>query len=135
MSKHMRRHRGASPHVDPEFAQALDGDESRSSSGGRHDDHKALHLCRQVQRALTLALGERCVDPALDALYVVDVTPLSGCGHLLVHVAASGDLANVLTSLRLEGPRLRSAVARAINRKRAPELSFVLASADGGRDV
>jgi len=67
---------------------------------------------------------------------VEDVSPAPDCGHLLVHVVipASRSVADALSGLRRDAPRLRSEVAMAITRKRAPELSFVPASATGGDD-
>lgn len=134
LSKHNRR--GASSVVDPDFAAALEGDERKRDSAGRHGEHKARQLCRQAQRALNLALAERGSDPELERLYVDEVTPAPGCGHLLVHfVAPAGRLlSDVLASLRREAPRLRAQVARAISRKQAPELSFVTAMRKEGSD-
>lgn len=126
----------ASSTVDPDFAAALEGDSSRRDSASRRAEHKARQLCRQVQRALNLALAERGADPNLEQLYIEDVTPAPGCGHLLVHFLAPPDqsLADVFVSLRRETPWLRAQVAAAISRKHAPELSFVPAMHVGGSD-
>jgi ribosome-binding factor A len=123
-----KRNRGeASSAVDPDFAEALEGDPSRRDSASRRAEHKARQLCRQVQRALNLALAERGSDPNLEQLYIDDVTPAPGCGHLLAHfVAPLGySLPDVIASLRRDAPWLRAQVATAISRKQAPELSFV----------
>jgi ribosome-binding factor A len=135
LSKQNRR--GASSLVDPNFAAALEGDERQRDSASRHGEHKARQLCRQAQRALNLALAERGSDPVLEQLYVDEVTPAPGCGHLLVHfVAPAGwPLPDMLASLRREAPRLRAQVARAISRKHAPELSFIPAMRLGDSDV
>jgi ribosome-binding factor A len=132
-----RNRREASSDVDADFAAALAGEDRERDSGGRHGEHKARQLCRQVQRALNLALAERGSDPGLEQLYVDEVSPAPGCGHLLVHfVAPAGrSLPEVLGSLRREAPRLRVQVARAISRKQAPELSFIPAMGAGGSDV
>ena len=134
MSKHNRG--GASSIVDPDFAEALEGGADKRDFASRRAEQKARQLCRQVQRALNLALAERGSDPCLEQLYVDDVTPAPGCGHLLVHfvVPASRSLPDALASLRREAPRLRAQVARAISRKQAPELSFVPALGMGGSD-
>lgn len=116
------------PFVDPAFAEALAGDR-RSTGLSRHakQEQKARQLCRQVQRALNLALGGECGDDVLRELYVADVTPAGGAGHLLVHVTVPGHVgvAAVLERLERVGPRLRAIVAQAVTRKHAPELSFV----------
>lgn len=96
--------------------------------------HKARQLCRQVQRALNLALAERASVVGLDQLYVVDVTSDFGCGHLFVHfsVPEKRSMADVLASLERAAPRLRAQVAGAICRKRAPALTFMPAMSGGG---
>ena len=83
---------GASSAVDPDFAAALEGDSDRRDSAARRAEHKTRQLCRQVQRALSLALAERGADPGLEQLYIEDVTPAPGCGHLLVHFVAPPEI-------------------------------------------
>jgi ribosome-binding factor A len=131
-----RRPRGSSDFVDPEFALALGGSTSDRLSSGRQVERKARQLCRQVQRALNLALADRRSDDGLNDLFVEHVSPAPDCGHLLVHVIVPADrpVDDALSALRRDAPRLRSEVAMAISRKRAPELSFVPAFPDGGDD-
>ena len=135
MSKHKRRR--ASPVIDPEFAAALEDDDCRQDCADGRREHKTRQLCRQAQRAINLALAEWGSDIVLEQLYVDDVTPAPGCGHLLVHfVAPAGSpLPDVLACLRRAAPRLRAQVARAISRKHAPELSFAPAMRAGGGDA
>lgn len=136
MRKHSRG-RGDAPLRDPEYVQALEESGKRGFSSRRHGEHKARQLCRQVQRALNLALGDRGTSTSLDDLFVDDVTPAPDSGHLLVHVVipAGRSVGEVLATLRVETPRLRSEVAGAVHRKRAPELSFVPTVPIGGDDV
>lgn len=135
MSKHNRK--GFLSIEEQDFAAALEGDEQKGRSTGRHGEHKTRQLCRQVQRALNLALAERGSDQVLEQLFVDEVSPAPGCGHLLVHFVAPADqsVADILAGLNREAPRLRAQVARAISRKQAPELSFVPAYRAGGEDV
>lgn len=134
--KHRRRPKGSVEFVDPEFAQALGGGTSDRWSSGKQAERKTRQLCRQVQRALNLALADRCADENLNDLFVEDVSAAPDCGHLLVHVIApvGRSLNDALAALRRDTPRLRSEVASVITRKRAPELSFVPAMPDGGDD-
>ena len=90
-------------------------------------------LCRQVQRAVNLALADGGADVA--DLFVEDVTAGQG-GPLLLHVIVPRNRAvsEVLAALRRDAPRLGCDVARTITRKRAPELAFVPGSAEGGRN-
>jgi ribosome-binding factor A len=122
--------------VDPDFAEALYEDESTRQSSRRQAERKTRQFCRQVQRALNLALADRSVCTGLDDLFVEEVLPAPDCGRLLVHVLipAHRPIADAIRDLGRETPRLRSEVAMAITRKRAPELCFVPAYTDGGND-
>jgi ribosome-binding factor A len=104
-------------------------------SSGRQVERKARQFCRQVQRALNLALADRHTD-GLNGLFVENVSPVPDCGHLLVQVIIPADRSvnEALSALPRDAPRLRSEVAMAITRKRAPELSFVPAFPDGGEN-
>jgi ribosome-binding factor A len=126
MRHHRTRGDDVPPLTDPAFVEALAGSKSKHSPRNRHRDHKAQMLCRQVQRALTLALGD-LRDDVLRELYVADVTCAPNASHLLVHVVWPGRASAVDVLARLEpvAPRLRAEVARSITRKRAPELTFL----------
>src|SRR5262249_18268981 len=108
--------------IDPAFADALADDENRSSSDfSPKRDYKALQLCRQAQRALSLALPVMA-DEILADLIVADVTPAPNASHLLVHiiVPTGRSAVDVIQHLDAAAGRLRAAVAHAITRKRAP---------------
>ncbi|HEY6342408.1 MAG TPA: hypothetical protein VIY49_13015 [Bryobacteraceae bacterium] len=132
MKEHKRRSR-ESEFVDAEFAEALYEADSGSRSPDRQAQRKAQQLCRQVERALNLAFADRNGEDDLGGLFVDEVSPAPDCGRLLVHVAIPADrpAADVIGALRRESPRLRSEVAAAITRKRAPELPFIPASPEG----
>jgi len=96
----------------------------RTTSGNQQQDQrKVRQFCRQVQRALNLALTE-CSSGAST---VEEVVPAPDCGRLLVYVGVplEADVPSAMAELRQLSPRLREEVARAISRKRAPELTFV----------
>jgi ribosome-binding factor A len=134
--KHQNRRRKQSAFENPDFAEALYGASSDRLSSGRQGERKARQFCRQVQRALNLALGDRNADDGMNDLFVENVSPAPDCGHLLVHVAVPSGrpVAEAISALRRDAPRLRSEVAMAITRKRVPELSFVPAFPHGGED-
>ena len=119
--------------MDAEFAEALYEADSGSRSPARQAQRKTQQLCRQVERALNLAFADRNGEDDLGGLFVDEVSPAPDCGRLLVHVVipAGRPAADVISALRRESPRLRSEVAAAITRKRAPELSFIPASPEG----
>jgi ribosome-binding factor A len=120
--------------TDPDFIEALDENESGRASFRRKIERKTQQFCKQVQRALNFALADGSVGEGIEGLYVEEVSPAPDCGRLLVHVLVpvSLQLADVMTALGRETPRLRSEVAAAITRKRAPELCFVPVCAEGG---
>ncbi len=122
--------------MDPDFAEALYEDESGSRSSDRQAQRKARQFCRQVQRALNLALADGNAGDGINGLFIEDVSPAPDCGRLLAHVLIPDGraVADAIGALRRDAPRLRSEVAMAIARKRAPELSFVPAFPDGGAD-
>jgi ribosome-binding factor A len=135
--KHSKRLRhGSTPCVDPDFAFALDGSPDTGRWSNRHGQHKTLQLCKQVQHALNLAFASRYTDDAMSELFVNAVLPAPDCRHLLVQVLVPRDcpVVEVLARLRCDAGYMRSCVAMAITRKRAPELSFVPLSAGGGCD-
>ncbi|MCB1021545.1 MAG: ribosome-binding factor A [Acidobacteria bacterium] len=102
----------------------------------RQFERKTNQFCRQVQRALNLALADPGVCPELEGLYVEEVLPAPHCGRLLVRVLTPDELPveDAMAALGEMAPRLRAEVAAAITRKRAPQLSFVPVDMEGGGD-
>jgi ribosome-binding factor A len=92
------------------------------------DRRKARQLCHQVAQTLSLVFGGE-FENELRELQVVSVTPAPDASQLLVIVApaiADGRLNAAAVRARLaaaEG-KLRSEVAAAITRRRAPKLLF-----------
>lgn len=91
-------------------------------------DRKTLQLCRQVERALSLALaGER--DDVLRDLSVDGVEPMGSAAQLLVRVLVPATVGvpvvEVVQLLDEASPRLRAVVSQSICRKRTPVLSFL----------
>ena len=102
---------------------------SRLDTSRTKGHRKARQLCKQVLRAIDTTLAGDCGDPLLLDLQVLAVDPAPDASHLLVTVQLSGrdESATVEAAYaRLEqvGGFLRSEIARAITRKRAPQLSF-----------
>ena len=85
---------------------------------------------------LNLALADSSAAGIGCDLFVDEVSPAPGCGHLLVHIVVQDgySVVDAMSALRSDASRLRSEVAMAIARKRAPELSFVPVSVQGGDD-
>jgi ribosome-binding factor A len=118
------------PFVDSSFVEALSNRSGRERGSHREKpDHKTMQLCRQAHRALSLALAGECNDDVLRELMVDSVAPAPDPTRLLVRVLIPGALnvalAEILVRLDRATPILRRAVAQAIVRKRAPELSFL----------
>jgi ribosome-binding factor A len=133
VSKRTRERDFASDLNDSEFERALEETEHRKTDRGRRLEQKTRQLCQQARRALNLALAAHSADGALDGVFVIEVSAAAGCGRLVAHVAVPGghSVADALEELRERAPQLRSVVAGYISRKRAPELSFVVAPLGG----
>jgi ribosome-binding factor A len=129
------------------FSDDLQNAEDFFRKPTRHkSDRKTQQLCRQVQRAITMALAGGCGDPMLQALVVEAVEPAPDASRLRVSMSLSAwgrsarpnkdgeyaALADLLGRLEKFAPILRAEVAAAITRKRAPELAFQLV---GAREV
>ena len=103
--------------------------EKRSREAGK-SGHKTYQLCKQAQRALSLALAD-CGDPLLQSLYVQTVEGAPDASRLRVIVACEFDdplpAAQIVARLEYVGKFLRQSVARAIVRKRSPQLVFTVA--------
>lgn len=91
-------------------------------------DRKTEQLCHQVADTLGLVLASEFDDPLLHSLLVVSVTPAPNASQLLVTVRCDTDVAHtpeqILARLQQVAGHLRSTVAEAITRKRAPRLLF-----------
>jgi ribosome-binding factor A len=134
--KQYKRRSEEAQFMDTDFAEALNESESNGRSSDRQAQRKTQQFCRQVQRALNLALANCNAGDGAGGLFVEDVLPAPDCGRLLVQVLipAGQPVADAIGALRRDAPRLRAEVAAAITRKRAPELSFVPAFQEGGID-
>ena len=134
--KYRKRRNQAAEFLDPEFAEALLGNSPKRSSIDRKVQRKTQQFCRQVQRALNLALASGDSQSQGYEVFVEEVSPAPDCGHLLAHIMVSeGDLlSEAMAWLRQNQPRLRAEVAMSIARKRAPELAFVPAFIAGGEN-
>ena len=120
------------PFVDPVFVEELSGRSERANAFRRQKpDHKTMQLCRQAERAISLALMGECDDDVLRGLHVESVTPAPDASRLLVRVVvgrsagAGVTMQVVLERLERVAGLLRAAVAQAVTRKRAPELTFL----------
>jgi ribosome-binding factor A len=128
------------PFVDPVFVEELSGRSERADAlRRRKPDHKTMQLCRQAERAIAFALAGECDDHVLRELYVESVMPAPDASRLLVCVVvtrSAGDgmtMEVVLQRLERAAGLLRAAVAQAVTRKRAPELTFLPLWAEEGR--
>ena len=95
------------------------------SESGRRADRKERQLCRQVQEAVGEALST-LDDDVLSAVWVAGVEPAPDASRLAVLVRAPRDADPELVKAMLArvGGYLRTEVAHAITRKRAPTLTF-----------
>jgi ribosome-binding factor A len=109
------------------------GNDRRAGPEVREIERKACQLCRQVAVTLDEVLAE-CGDDVLQGLHVVNVVPFPDASRLLATVmpvdgqpGAAIAPADVLKHLEHASGHLRSEVAAAVTRKRAPSLLYRLA--------
>ena len=99
------------------------GDRGRSRKG----NWKVLQLCKQVERAATLALGGEWEGDSLLGATVASVEPAPDAGRLRVVVALApekgpDDVEHARAVLSGLTATFRAEVARSIHRKRVPEV-------------
>ena len=90
---------------------------------------KALQLCKQVERAVSVTLASEWLDDVLVGACVVSVDPAPDASRLLVVVllAPGRDLDAIgpaRAALQAASSEFRAEVARSIHRKRVPEVVF-----------
>ena len=134
MSKSKKRHqgppcesRGPDDGIDPKLLFHPDA--------RRRDDRGVLRLCSQARDALTYALAD-CRDASRQSLRVDDVQPAPDATRLAVTLVAASEEEAAAARERLAHAvgMLRSEVAAAVRRRRAPELVFrVLCEAEDVR--
>jgi ribosome-binding factor A len=118
MSRHRRSRRGS-------FAPA----------GPRRPDRKTLQLCSQVADALNYVLSGELDDDVLRNYYVARVEPAPSASRLLVSVSPldrddETPTERVLKRLHEAAPTLRREVAASTNRRKTPELAFIVVQPD-----
>ena len=100
---------------------------------------KAYQLCRQVLDTLQLTLATED-EPLLAGLTVVDVVPAPDSSRMLVIlqpgigelISCASQAEQIMKCLDQHRPRLRSEIARSINRRKTPNLIFELAKLKPG---
>lgn len=112
----------------------------RAGKTVRKAGRKTLQLCSQVRDTLNYLLAGESRDELLALFQVADVRPAPDASQLLVVVQPAVQLDRqidsheVLSRLSAASGQLRTSVAAAITRKRAPKLLFRLVSASWGRE-
>lgn len=91
-------------------------------------DHRLQQACAQAHEVLSLSIEGECRDPVLQQLSVRAVLPDPDGSRLAVYVSApQGESAPaILEALERAKGMLRSQLASELNKKRTPNLRFVL---------
>ena len=92
-------------------------------------DRKALQLCRQIQRELTLILSGELDDDRVRDLFVVSVAPFPSTNLLLVtlqaaEVCSQEQLIMLDAAVSHHQATIRAEIAAAIHRRKTPDLCF-----------
>jgi ribosome-binding factor A len=111
----------------------------RSTRKSNSNHRKAQQLCRQVADTLSLVLSGEFGEELRD-LRVVALTPAPDATQLLVLVApaiagSNVDPDAVIAKLAAVAGRLRSEVAMAITRRRAPKLLFQFVAGQSAEEM
>ncbi len=96
----------------------------------RKTNHKSLQLCRRVERTVGYVLAGDLDDDRVRDMQVVSVVPAPNSHHLLVTLEVPEplpleDLSALDVVLARYKGRIRTTVAHAIHRKKAPDLTLV----------
>ncbi len=118
--------------VDPRYYFAPD---RRAGS----DHRKARQLCRQVTDTLHFVLHGDGSNELLNSLSVISVQPAPDTSRLLVLVQSDLPMTElqpdeVVNLLASQAGRLRTEIARSINRKKTPQLLFQFLPGQLGHD-
>lgn len=141
MSSHKHNRQQARADEGLDDGLALRSNRRRRSSHGRGKghgpgrdsgpavDHKALQLCKQVAHTLADLLAGDCDDEILRGLDVLAVQPAPDASRLLVTLAPGAAACpcppeEVISRLNGVARHLRSEVASAITRRKAPTLIY-----------
>lgn len=94
-----------------------------------HFDRKAMQLCRQIERELTLILSGELDDDRVRDLTVLSVHPFPSTNLLLVtlqapEICTQQQLLQLDQILAQHKPTIRAEIAAAIHRRKTPELCF-----------
>lgn len=109
---------------------SLDGDPEQffgALGARRKTNWKLQQLCRQVERAAALALAEVDVPVGAAVAEVAPAPDASRLGVVVVLLAAGSGaqhLVDTRAALERRAAAFRSEIARAIHRKRVPEVVF-----------
>jgi ribosome-binding factor A len=104
-----------------------DSQEFFSPEQSRRPHRKTLQLCSQIQRTLDYVLSGEMDDDVLRGLMVQQVRPAPDASRLLVTVMPLDEGVSteiILRRLAMASGRLRAEIARSINRRKTPQLSF-----------
>jgi ribosome-binding factor A len=97
------------------------------------ENRKTRQLCQQVARTINLCLND-CDDPVVQAMFLIGVQPAPDSSCLLLHIEVDlddFDHAVAMNAIREQTARLQFEIARSINRKRVPNLTFSVSAAGG----
>ncbi|MEO7734551.1 MAG: ribosome-binding factor A [Kofleriaceae bacterium] len=108
--------------------------EERGSGGARGSERAVGQLRREIERTLTCGLAA-ARDPRLRDLVVLGVDPMPDASCFQVTVATLEALtpdayAALAACLHVARGELRGEIARSLQRKRTPELRFVIGASD-----
>ena len=114
----------------------VDPRESKKEERNNKMTSRDWQLCAQVRRCLLLAVPEALYYKGIPGAEVVSVEPAPDASRLSIMVSVDS---RILTAARETIPRIRGQIrdeaARAVHRKRVPELAIEIVAAKAVDDV
>lgn len=140
-SRRLMRRRSSPPSLDDLdlLSDILFGAPEQPARSRRGHDRALGALCREAERTIAIALAA-AADPRLSALSVVGVRPAPDATRLEIVLVppqppASTEVAELLACLERIRGGLRAELARALQRKRTPDLRFQIGVPEAAEDV
>lgn len=96
-------------------------------------DRKTMQVCTRVMQTLCSVFGSEVEDVRLSELVIVAVEPAPDASRLAVTCLTKGNIESATLALDRARGFLRSEIAHALQRKRAPELCFFVLPEDARR--
>lgn len=135
--RNSRHRRGGLPCVSMEIDDGIDARDLFRKSVRKKSNHKAHQLCKQVMETINILLAGGLGDARLHQILVDSVTPAPDSTRLRISVRPMDSnseygLSEIQAALNEAHGLIRCEVAAAVQRKKTPELVFLVVPEERG---